>query len=270
MNRIDIATANSRSTGRKLFIPFLPIGYPSMAATSELMAALEEAGADLIELGVPFSDSLADGPTIQFAYHEALRAGLRVGAALDAIQVERTRRGVPFVLMCCYNIIHRAGLGAFVQRAGRSGIDGFIVPDLPFDESTDLSSLLSSEGLCLVNLIAPTTPASRVRRIAKSSTGFVYYISRKGLTGVGDQMSPDVSGSVSLIQRHSSVPVIVGFGISKPEQAADVARTADGVIVGSALVEILRNGRLADPVSEVAKFAREIRAALDRVGARSS
>jgi tryptophan synthase alpha chain len=256
-----------RRSGRKGFVPFLPLGYPSLTGTSRLIDALERAGADALELGMPFSDSLADGPVIQAAYHAALAAGLEVDELLSFVGRERRQRELPVVLMCCYNLVHRIGLDRFAARCAAEGIDGLIVPDLPIEESAPLAGELARRDVALVNLVSPTTPARRAARIARASSGFVYYISRRGVTGMRELLDADVEATVLDLKRHSRLPVLVGFGISTPEHASAVARVADGVIVGSALVSAIARHHRGGYVEAVARLARQFRRAVDRGGA---
>lgn len=262
MNRLERAFKALAKSGRKAFVPFLPIGYPSLDASARLLAAVEEAGADAVELGVPFSDSLADGPVIQAAYHHALANGLTVAAVFRWLSEQRERRSIPFSMMCAYNIVHRIGHKEFAARCAAREVDALIVPDLPIDESAALRRELGAKKVCLVNLIAPTTPPRRAHRIARTSGGFVYYISRKGVTGTREDLDADLRLVVLDLKRHAKVPVLVGFGISTPAQARTVSQVADGVIVGSALVSRVREHLDGDYVDAAARLARDIRSSI--------
>jgi tryptophan synthase alpha chain len=262
VNRLEHAFKALGKGGRKAFVPFLPIGYPDLDATAKLLAAVEDAGADAVELGVPFSDSLADGPVIQAAYHHALKAGLTVDQVFEWLAEQRERRKIPFAMMVAYNLVHRVGHEEFATRCEARGVDALIVPDLPVDESGPLRRDLAKQKVCLVNLIAPTTVPRRAHRIAKQSGGFVYYISRKGVTGTREDLDADLRLVVLDLKRHARVPVLVGFGISTPEQARTVSQVADGVIVGSALVSRVKENIKRDYVHAAAKLAREMRAAI--------
>ena len=261
MNRLEKMFKQVGKDGGKAFVPFLPIGYPDLEGTAKLLAAVEDAGADAVELGIPFSDSLADGPVIQAAYHHALSRGLTVAAIFSWLEEQRAKRKIPFALMSAFNIAHKLGLPEFASRCARAGIDAVIAPDLPVEESAALRRELTAKKVCLVNLIAPTTPARRAHRIAKASTGFVYYISRRGVTGTREDLDADLRLVVLDLKRHAKVPVLVGFGISTPDQAHTVSQVADGVIVGSALVSTVKENLKRDYVKAAGKLARELRRA---------
>lgn len=261
MNRLERTFKALEKQGKKAFVPFLPIGYPDLAGTAKLLQICEDAGADAVELGIPFSDSLADGPVIQAAYHHALAAGLTVNRAFDWIGEQRAKRDLPFVLMCGFNLTHRMGLDVFAARCRKTGIDAVISPDLPVEENAHLRKELAAKHVALVNLIAPTTPARRAHAIAKASSGFVYYISRRGVTGTREDLDADLRLVVLDLKRHAKVPVLVGFGISTPEQAHTVSQVADGVIVGSALVSMVRDHLERDWIKPVTQLARAMRKA---------
>ena len=263
MNRLEKTFKALAKSGKKAFVPFIPLGYPDLEGTAKVIKALEDAGADAVEVGMPFSDSLADGPVIQAAYHHALAKGLTVEAAFQFLAEQRKIRSVPFVLMCAFNLTHKLGLEKFSKLCAASGVDAVIAPDLPVEESGPLRKDLERHRVCLVNLIAPTTPARRAHRIARASSGFVYYISRRGVTGTREDLDADLRLVVLDLKRHAKVPVLVGFGISTPEQAHTVAQVADGVIVGSALVSVMKGLLKKDYVRAAGKLAREIRQAVD-------
>lgn len=220
------------------FIPFLSSGFPSPADTPRLLATLAEVGADVIELGVPFSDPLADGPTIQRASGKALEQGVTLAGVLD--QLAEMSSGLPPVVVFSYlNPILRMGVDTFLERAEGAGAAGLLVTDLPVGSHPELERRLASSSLDLVPLAAPTTPADRLETIAGHASGFLYYISRLGVTGARDRLDPALRGRVEELRRRVRLPVAVGFGISTPDQAAAVAEVADGVVVGSALVAAL-------------------------------
>lgn len=261
MNRLEKAFRGLGKSGKKAFVPFLPIGYPDLAGTAKLLQICEEAGADAVELGVPFSDSLADGPVIQAAYHHALKNGLTVEQVFDWLIEQREKRDVPFALMCAYNVTHKLGLDVFAAKCRKAGVDAVISPDLPVEEAAHLRKELAAKKVCLVNLIAPTTPPRRAHRIAKTAGGFVYYISRRGVTGTQEALDADLKLVVLDLKRHARVPVLVGFGISTPEQAHTVSQVADGVIVGSALVTAVRDNLKRDWAKAASQLAKKMRAA---------
>ncbi len=244
---------------RPLLVPYVTAGFPSPAATPDLMAAVASAGADIIELGVPFSDPLADGPTIQASSQAALEAGGSLPATLQSL-AEFRRRDVdtPVVLFSYLNPIFRYGVERFLADAVAAGADGVLVTDLPLGEDPALERSFEDSPLALVRLIAPTTPAARAIRIAERAQGFLYYISRTGVTGGTTDLRRELADELAPIRLAASVPVVVGFGIATPEQAASVAGMADGVVVGSALIEALRERGIRG----AADFVASLRAAL--------
>jgi tryptophan synthase alpha chain len=231
------------ASGRPLLVPFLTAGYPTLADTPRLMDALVRAGADIIELGVPFSDPLADGPTIQGSSQVSLDGGGSLEATLDALRAFRAEdQETPVVVFTYLNPVLRHGVDAFLADAADSGADGLLLTDLPLGEDPELEAKLEASPLALVRLVAPTTPPDRARRIAMRAQGFLYYISRTGVTGARADVRDALAAEVSALKEAASVPVVVGFGISTPEQAAQVGGVADGVVVGSALIEAIREG----------------------------
>jgi tryptophan synthase alpha chain len=228
-----------------------------------LVPTLVKAGADLIELGVPFSDPLADGATIQAAAHQALANGMSLSLCLDQIATLRAQGvAVPFILMGYYNPIFRRGLDLFAQRAAAAGVDGVIVPDLLPEESDALRSALCSRSIDPVFLVSPTSENGRVGFVASRSSGFLYLVSLVGVTGARDRLPPDLESLVARARRATDLPLAVGFGISTPEEAVRVARIADGVIVGSALVAAI--GAAEKPLEAARAFTQSLRAAIDR------
>ena len=257
-NRLQRHFEAARQAGRRSLIVYLCGGDPDLASTERLVPALATAGADVIEIGVPFSDPLADGPTIQAASQRALAAGTTLAGLLDL--VARLRRGgceVPLVLMGYLNPIVRMGVGAFVDRAVAAGVDGCIVPDLPLEEAALLGGPAEARGLSLVLLAAPTTPPERLRAIGERTRGFLYYVSVTGVTGARAALPPELPAELDRVRAASRAPVAVGFGISEPAQARALAAHADAVVVGSALVaEIARSGGAPDgPVALVRALA---------------
>jgi len=267
VNRLERHLAGARSSGRRSLVVYLCAGDPDLATTERLVPALAAAGADVIELGVPFSDPLADGPTIQAAAERALRSGTTLAGILDL--VDRIRRGgcdVPLVLMGYMNPIVRMGIEAFVSRSAEVGVDGVIVPDLPLDEAGPLGDAAAARDLSLVLLAAPTTPPDRLRRIGERTRGFLYFVSITGVTGARAALPADLPARLDAVRAASRAPVAVGFGISAPEQAAALAEHADAVVVGSALVaEIARSGgRIDGPVALVRSLAEAVHAVRTR------
>jgi tryptophan synthase alpha chain len=238
------------------------MGYPQQESALALVPALVEAGADLIELGVPFSDPLADGATIQAAAQQALANGMTLSLCLEQAALLRAR-GVmtPFILMGYYNPILQMGLERFARRAAAAGIDGLIVPDLPPEEADALQAALNSQRIALIFLLAPSRDHERIRLVAGRTRGFLYLVSLTGVTGARDRLPPDLESFVARARAATDLPLAVGFGIGTPDQAARVARIADGVIVGSALVRAIAEGQ--DPVEAASAFVAALRAGID-------
>jgi len=236
IERIQLAFANAR--GRSAFMPYLPVGYPDLSTSLDLFQTLAEAGADLIEVGVPFSDPLADGPTIQSATQQALANGVTSAKCLDVVRTLRGR-GVetPMLLMGYINPILAYGLERYVTDAAQAGADGFIIPDLPPDEAGEIEAACQQQGLAMIYLVAPTSTSERLALAAAHSTGFLYLVSVAGITGVRSELPPHLAGFVASAREHTDLPLAVGFGIATPQQASSVAALADGVVVGSALVK---------------------------------
>jgi tryptophan synthase alpha chain len=262
MGRIERTFGELAQQGRTALMPYLTMGYPARDSALDLVPAIADAGADLVELGVPFSDPLADGATIQASSQRALANGMTLPLCLDQADALRAR-GVrlPFVLMGYYNPILQLGIECFARRAAAAGIDGAIVPDLPPEESGDLHAALRRHGIDLVFLLAPTTDDGRMRDIATRASGYLYLVSLVGVTGARDHLPPELESFVARVRSASDLPLAVGFGIGSPEQAARVARVADGVIVGSALIRAI--GDAADPVVAAQAFVASLREGID-------
>ena len=239
MNRIDHKFQELRARGASAFMPYLCAGDPTPELTAKLLLTLEEAGADLIELGVPFSDPIADGPTIQRASERALTHGISLQQILEMVKSLRKKTEIPIALMSYYNPIFRMGEEAFCKAAQDAGVDGVIVPDLPPEEAQQLLEVAPRYNLATVFLVAPTSPPERMQLIASVSTGFVYCVSLTGVTGARAILSDEVAPMIAELRKHTDKPISVGFGVSTPEQATQVAQIADGVIVGSAIVNVI-------------------------------
>ena len=235
-NRLQLTFERLRARGEKALIAYLMAGDPSLQETETLVLEMERAGADIIELGVPFSDPIADGPIIQQAADRALRGGTSLRAILGTVAALRAKTQIPLVLMAYYNTIYAFGLSEFCRAAVTAGVDGLIVPDLPVEESGPLEAAASIDGPCLIFLLAPTSTPARRAAVTHHSKGFVYYVSLTGITGAKLSDVGDVQRNVDRIRQVAKVPVAVGFGIATPEDAARVAAIADAVIVGSAIV----------------------------------
>lgn len=232
MSKIREAFANG-----KAFIPFITCGDPSLEVTKEAVKAMVLAGADLVELGIPFSDPTAEGPVIQAANVRALSGGVTTDKVFDMVVELRKEVSVPLVFMTYANVVFSYGTERFVKKAAEIGMDGIILPDVPFEEKEEFSEICRANGIDFISLIAPTSH-DRVAMIAKESDGFVYCVSSLGVTGMRTEITTDIGEMVSLVKNEKDIPCAVGFGISTPEQAAKMAKSADGVIVGSAIVKI--------------------------------
>ena len=239
MNRIDKKFQELRDRGASAFMPYLCAGDPTPELTAKLLLTLEAAGADLIELGVPFSDPIADGPTIQRASERALTHGISLQQILEIVTSIRPQTDIPIALMSYYNPIFRMGEETFCKAAQDAGVDGVIVPDLPPEEAQQLLEIAPRYNLATIFLVAPTSPPERMQLIASVSTGFVYCVSLTGVTGARAMLSNEVAPMIVELRKHTDKPISVGFGVSTPEQATQVAQIADGVIVGSAIVNVI-------------------------------
>jgi tryptophan synthase alpha chain len=252
-NRIDRCFADLRLKKRKGFIPYICAGDPDLKVTVDLSLALANAGADILELGVPFSDPLADGIVNQLAAQRALSAGATVRGVLDSVRRIRAGSQVPIVLYTYFNPIMQFGLNEFHREAAAAGVDGLLILDLPPEEEGEASA----GNLLHIRLIAPTTSPQRIAEITRNAQGFLYYVSREGVTGAREDVSASLADNLKQIRKLSDLPIAVGFGISNPQQAREVARHADAVVVGSAIVKMIEKaGRKS--VEEVRAFAREI------------
>lgn len=257
-NRIDQCFAALGSRNEKAFIAYICAGDPSLAATVDLALALKKTGVDLLELGLPFSDPLADGVVNQLAAQRALDAGATVPGVLDCVRQIRTQSQIPIVLYTYLNPIFQFGFERFHHEAGEAGVDGLLILDLPPEEEVDQPL----KGPLHVRLIAPTTPPERVQQICAEASGFIYYVSREGVTGAQSSVASSLADRVAEIRRHTKLPVAVGFGISTAEQAREVAQMADGVVVGSAIVKrISENAGSPDLAVRVGEFVAPLAAA---------
>jgi tryptophan synthase alpha chain len=253
IDRIDQTFANLRSQRRKGFIPYICAGDPDLDTTVRLSIALGEVGADILELGVPFSDPLADGIVNQLAAQRALSGGTTVRGVLNCARQIRAESPIPIVLYTYLNPIVQFGFDRFHEEAAAAGVDGLLILDLPPEEEPQAPT----HGLAHIRLIAPTTPAERIAQIASQARGFIYYVSREGVTGAGETIAATLGKQIALIRERSSLPIAVGFGISTPEQAKAVAQHADAVVVGSAIVDLIAKGGVAS-IPKVIDFARRI------------
>ena len=263
MGRIEATFARLQQKGETALIPFITAGDPDLGATEELIHALVEAGADLIELGFPFSDPMADGPTIQASSERALASGTTLEGILATVRRVRLHTNIPIVLMGYYNPILHYGPGRFAEEAATAGVDGLLLVDLPPEEAGEITSFLRSAGIDLITLLAPTTPASRAARLAAEAEGFLYYVSMTGVTGAAQVDAAAIEEMVLSLKAESAVPVAVGFGISTPTDAAAVGRFADAVVVGSALVKVVAaHGKTPELLPQVKRFVRALKGGL--------
>ena len=239
MNRIDKKFQELRDQGATAFMPYFCAGDPNPELTSKLLLTLEEAGADLIELGVPFSDPIADGPTVQRASERALTHHISLQEILEMVATVRTQTDIPIALMSYYNPIFRMGEDAFCKAAQDAGVDGVIIPDLPPEQAQSLLEIAPRYNLATIFLVAPTSPPERMQLIASVSTGFIYCVSVTGVTGARAMLSDEIAPMIAELRKHTDKPISVGFGVSTPNQATQIAQIADGVIVGSAIINVV-------------------------------
>ena len=266
MNRITTLFERLHGAGRSALMPFLTAGDPSLAATTRLITAMAGRGADLIEVGIPYSDPIADGPVIAASYHRALTHGFKLSAFFEAIATLRSApaspvASTPLIAMISYAIVHRWGVSQFLARASAVGLDGLIVPDLPLEESIPLCRAATEHGLALIQLITPTTSRERALQIIESTTGFIYYVSVAGVTGERRELPPSVVENVAWLRSQTRLPICIGFGIGSVEQVRNLAGKADGLIVGSAIVRRLATADEADleqVIQEVGAFVAEL------------
>jgi tryptophan synthase alpha chain len=252
---IDQAFAAARAAGRIGLVPFIPAGYPTLDATATLLTACEQGGATVIEIGFPFTDPVADGPIIQEAFTHALARKVKVADVFAVVRSVRDRVSVPILGMLSYSIVFRYGLDRFVADAKAAGFDGLIIPDLPPPEAQRVCDQIGAGGLAMTLLVAPTTPPARRAEVARLSTGFVYYLSVSGITGERDSLPADVVDHVRALKSLTDRPVCVGFGISKPHHLRSLRGSADGAIVGSAVVRRIKEHAAGTP-AEIADAVR--------------
>lgn len=261
--RLATTFQHLEAAGRTALITFVTAGDPDLSVTERLLPSLARAGADIIELGMPFSDPMADGPTIQLASERALAAGTSLAGILQTITRVRQSCQAPIVLMGYYNPIHAYGLDRFAADAGRAGVDALLIVDLPPEEAEPLRTSCRAQGIELIFLVAPTSTEERLARLLPLAGGFIYYVSLTGVTGAATLDVEEVSRSISLLKERTPLPVVVGFGISRPEQAAEFGRVADGVVVGSAIVRLFEEYSGEELLRRVETFVAELRTALD-------
>lgn len=271
MNRIDALFSRLRSEKRRALMPFVTAGDPDLPTTAMLINELVSRGSHLIEVGIPYSDPIADGPVIAASYTRALRGGVKLSRIFDTFQTLRAEdidgpaSVAPLVAMISYAIIHRQGADHFLRQAVTAGFDGLIVPDLPVEESESLCRLATAVDLRLIQLITPTTPRERALKIAASTTGFIYYVSVAGITGERRSLPPELAENVAWLRSQTDLPICIGFGIGTSGQIRELSGVADGLIVGSALVRRLENASARprpEVVREIGQFVAELAAGL--------
>ncbi len=264
MNRIDTALSSVRAAGRTALIPYVTTGDPSLAATRSILDALVEAGADVIELGVPFSDPMADGPVIQRASERALAQRVGLGDVLALVADFRRANDVtPIVLMGYANPIEAMGVQEFAATAQAVGVDGVLVVDYPPEEAEAFAALMTRHGIAPIFLLAPTTPESRMQEVARLARGYVYYVSLKGVTGAGHLDTTEVARKLAEIRRHVALPIGVGFGIRDAASAKAIAAHADAVVIGSRIIQEIEDGAAAEAAARAGAWLGTIRTALD-------
>jgi tryptophan synthase alpha chain len=265
MSTIDRVFQRLRASGRKAFMPFITAGDPDLDFTIAVIRELASRGCTLCELGVPYSDPIADGPVIQASYTRALQRHIKLEHILRAVAELSSEVTMPLIAMVSYAVVYRQGLEQFIRRAKQAGIAGAIVPDLPFEEATSLAKLCRREDLSLIQLVAPTTPRERALRIAATTTGFLYYVSVTGITGERSTLPSELVENVAWLRDQTSLPICIGFGISQPEHVRALAPVADGLIVGSAFVRRVAqaaNTSRAGVLSQVGQYASSLLTAL--------
>jgi tryptophan synthase alpha chain len=255
MNRITERFARLKRDQQKGFVVYIGAGDPNLEATRQLALAFDKAGVDVLELGVPFSDPLADGLVNQLAAQRGLESGTTPRKVLETVAAIRKESQIPIVFYIYFNLIHKHGLKKFINDAAAAGVDGLLVLDLPPEESENYETLMREADVAVIYLVAPTTPDERIKLIVPRGTGFIYYVSREGVTGMQQKVSDTIGAMTAKIRAHTDLPIAVGFGISNPEQAKAVAASAEAIVVGSAIVnQIAQYGKSPDLVARVSEF----------------
>lgn len=259
MNRIVERFHRLKAQGQKGLVIYIGAGDPNLEATRQLALGFDQAGVDVLELGVPFSDPLADGLVNQLAAQRGLESGTTPPKLLETVAAIRRESQVPIVLYVYFNILHKRGVKEFIADCAKAGVDGLLVLDLPPEESDNYERLMAEAGLCNIYLIAPTTPEDRMELIAKRAQGFIYYVSREGVTGMQAKVSDTIGSMTAKIRAHTPLPIAVGFGISNPEQARLVAQSAEAIVVGSAVVnQIAEHGKSPELAAKVSAFVKSL------------
>ena len=268
MSRLTERFTQLRADGRSGLVTYTTAGDPDLVRSGDVLLALDRAGADVLEVGVPFSDPLADGPVIQRATERALAGGTTLRGVLDMVEHLRPKLVAPVVLFSYANPLVRMGVDRFAQRAARAGVDGVLTLDLPIEEAGEFRTTLKRHGLDTIFLLSPTTTEARIRRASELGSGFLYAISRLGVTGARDQVAAGAEAMVRRIRAHTSLPIALGFGISRPEQVAEVATYADAAVVGSALVSVIaEHGKSPELVGKVEEYVRWLKGGIGKFDA---
>ena len=266
MSAIDELFQKLRSENKRAFMPFVTAGDPDLGFTAEVLKQLDAAGCHLVELGIPYSDPIADGPTIQASYTRALNAGTKLDAIFETVSGVSGDLKMPIVTMVSYAIVFRLGVEAYLERAVAAGVSGLIVPDMPVDESAELAAQCAAKNVSLIQLITPTTPRERAIEIAKTTTGFIYYVSITGITGERTELPAELTQNLQWLREQTDLPICVGFGISGPDQVAALKPYCDGMIVGSAIVRRIaaasEGTSAGDAIADVVAFSKTMVAAV--------
>lgn len=266
MSAIDTLFQSLRKQGRKAFMPFVTAGDPDLEFTSAVLKELVARGSSMCELGIPYSDPIADGPVIQASYTRALDGGVHVADIMNMLAKTTPELPAPVVTMVSYSIVYRIGLAEYVARAKAAGVAGAIVPDLPVEESDALAEVCRNEDFSLIQLITPTTPRDRAKRIADQTTGFIYYVSVTGITGERTELPPQIVDNVAWLREQTELPICIGFGISRPDHVKMLSPVADGLIVGSAIVRRVAEAATRDRetvLSEIGDYVEELLGAIE-------
>lgn len=262
--RIEKNLRYLREKRKKGLIIYITAGDPDLETTEKLVYTIAEAGADIIELGIPFSDPLADGVTIQQASQRALEKNANIPKILATVKKIRKKISIPLALMTYYNPVYCYGLERFTRDGQKAGVDGFIIPDLPLEESEELRNIVNESGLALISFLAPNSTLERIKAVAQKAQGFIYCVSVTGVTGTRENFTPQILGMIEKIRFYTDIPLAIGFGISSPEQAQKIVKYADAIIVGSAIVKLIENSQKNLPIilSQVNNFVRSLKEAI--------
>ena len=259
MNRIEAKFQELKEKNEKAMIPFVTAGDPDLNTTIDLVYAMEKAGADIIELGVPYSDPIADGPTIQASSQKSLGNGTTIAKIMDTVKTIRLKTEVPLVYLVYYNSVFKHGIERFIRECSESGIDGVIIPDLPIEEREDILAVSDKYNICLIPLIAPTSK-ERIKNIVKNASGFIYCVSTNGVTGVRNEIKTNLDEYMGIVSQYANIPKALGFGISSAKMAKELKDYCDGIIIGSAIVKkVAESKNKEDIIKNVEDFVKEVK-----------